>query len=94
MHARPICDVIQTAIDLRSNHENLNIQLQDPATDENFDSESILTLLTIGSPFRMGGKVRVIVTGEYPIETLQECANEVGGIFSFKDTSRTAWEVL
>ena len=94
MHARPLVDVVQTVGDLRRKYRGLDIRLEEPGTGEDFDCKSIITLLTIGGPFHLGGKVKVITNGEYPMETLKECADRVGGIFSFKDTSQTTWEVL
>jgi phosphotransferase system HPr-like phosphotransfer protein len=95
MHARPYTDVVHAIIDLHEKYDRLEIRLEEPETGKGFKGESIITLLTIGSrSFHLGGKVKVIANGEYPFEILKECADEVGNIFSFKDISRTTWEIL
>ena len=94
MHARPCVEVIQTFKDLRKRNNGLDIRLEEPLTGENFDCESISKLLTVGGPFNVGGKVKVIAIGEYPIEKLKEFVDSLGNIFSSKDTSPTTWEVL
>ena len=94
MHARPFADVVRTVGDLEFEHDGLTIKLEASKTGESFDCESIINLLMVGSPFNIGEKVKIITMGEYPIETLKKYADRVGGIFSFKDTSRTTWEEI
>ena len=95
MHAAPRCDVFQKIKELREQHPGLEIILEEPETGEHFDWEKIILLLTIQGPFTMGRKVKVTAIGEYILETLRECADGVGSIFSLKpEEDRTTHDIL
>jgi hypothetical protein len=93
MHAAPLIKIINEFVELHERFKNLEIKLEEPETRKSFDIKDVTTLLSYG-PFHIGGKVKITTKGDYPIEILKECTDNIGNIFSFKDTSRTTWEIL
>ena len=94
MHAAPRASVCNTISGLCWKHHGLDIKIEDQETGDEFCFEDITTLMTLGDIFSLGGTVKIIAIGEYPIETLRNSAEMVGAIFSFKDTSSNSHEVL
>tara|TARA_Y100000310_G_scaffold169220_1_gene169252 strand:- start:1971 stop:2270 length:300 start_codon:yes stop_codon:yes gene_type:complete len=86
MHVRPCVNIVQTVRNLHGKYRGLDILLEDPKTGKRSNCKNIITLLTIGGLFHEGGKIKVIISGEYSMKILKKCADKVGDIFSFRDT--------
>lgn len=93
MHMGPLGEVVRIITDCREKFNGLDVTLKEPDSDMEFNGRGILALLTI-SPFYNGTKVEIIAKGNYPKDKLKECVDRVGRIFSYRDTSRTTWEIL
>ncbi len=93
MHVDPLTQVVQRVMDLTEKNEGLEIGLEELSGDMRFDASDMLELLQI-NPFQKGDQVRIIAKGNYTLEELKGYADQIGKIFNFADTSRTASEVL
>ena len=94
IHVRPFREIVEIVAELYKEYESLDILLKEPKTGNEINCESIIRLITRGLPFYKGGKVEIIIKGEYSLKILKECADRIGNIFSFKDDSETLLERL
>jgi hypothetical protein len=88
IHVRPCVNIVRTVRNLHGKYKGLDILLEDPKTRKHSNCGDIITLLTIGGLFHEGGKIKVIISGEYSMKILKKCADKVGGIFSLKNIEK------
>jgi len=81
MHVRPCAKVVKTVSDIYKKTDNsLKIFLYDK---KEINPTSILDMvLSSESQLKKGSKIEVIVTGDFPRETLEKYADDVGLIFA------------
>ncbi len=85
MHARPLTEVVKLVCSFPKPYGDLDIRVRNSGDDPKdvlaANARSVMSLMTDRIGKRQGSSVDIIITGEYPIETLKKCADMVGKMF-------------
>ncbi len=85
MHARPFTDMVNLINGFREPYSEMDIRVRN-SNDSDKDmlpvnARSIMSLLAGNIGSVKGSSVDIIITGEYSVDELKECANRVGRLF-------------
>lgn len=98
MHARPLTEVANTALEICHEHESIKLRICGKKRDvwgkyANFGS--ILSLLMSGIGAVKNTEVKIEIEGDLPKETLEDYADRIGSIFETEAPGeRSMYEVM